>query len=301
MNQEFEPIKKGRAKVILAGLVVILLITNAMSLYLVFQKKGTLDRTEAELQTRIEKFKSLKRYFEAQQKELQLMGADNDSLNRQIEGINRDLTALKSFKNASFTLEQQQEYKKKSEELSESLTQREDALRRTREQNDSLYRENKGLMAERRRLSDSVTVLAFTKKILTEKVMIASAMKAENLRITAINARGKERSSDQFRASAVSKLRILFTLADNPVADHGNRRIFVRIIKPDGSLLGSAGTFKYKDNLLSYTTDVTAYFANNKPQTDVLYDAQADYGKGSYKTELYCEGFKIGESSFVIR
>lgn len=301
MNQEFEPIKKGRAKVVLTGLVVILLITNAMSLYLVFQKKGTLDRTTAELQTRIEKFETLKRYFENQQKELQLMDIQNDSLNRQIESINRDLASLKSFKSASFTLEQQQAYKNRTEELNKTLILCENTLHRLRGQSDSLYHKHKNLILENDRLSDSVASLIFTKKVLTEKVTIASAMKVENIRITAMNARGKERSSDQFRASAVSKLRVLFTLADNPVAEYGSRRVFIRIIKPDGSLLGSAGNFKYKNNSLFYTIDKFVYFANNKPQADVLYDAQVSYEKGAYKTELYCEGFKIGEGAFIIR
>src|SRR5690606_433033 len=95
--------------------------------------------------------------------------------------------------------------------------------------NKELLTENRSLKTQQNRLGDSLNRLSQSKEELATKVAIASQLKAENIRIQALNDRGKERDSP-FRSKQIAQLKVDFNLAENNVAPIEGKKIMIRII-----------------------------------------------------------------------
>ena len=142
---------------------------------------------------------------------------------------------------------------------------------------------------------------------LTEKVTIASALKAENVRIYAITPKGKERDGERYKAKRVDKIKVAFQLAKNPLTKEEPKDILVRLVDPEGAVVSDmatgSGTFTTKTGQEQvYTTKQQVQYTNNSPSVEVVYARGGQpYKKGKYNVELYSEGFKIGEGGFEVR
>jgi hypothetical protein len=130
---------------------------------------------------------------------------------------------------------------------------------------------------------------------------VASTLHASNFEIAGINEKngGKEKTTST--AKKVDKLRISFELDENRVAPSGKKDLYISIIAPDGTpvsvqALGS-GTFTTRDGKEKiYTQKLSVdYMQNSKQSVQFDWKQNSDYQKGSYKIEVYNNGFKIGE------
>src|SRR5690606_15558654 len=105
-------------------------------------------------------------------------------------------------------------------------------------------------------LADTISQLNQSKQELASKVAIASQLKAENIQILGLNDRNKERESP-FRNRQLSKLKIVFNLAENEVAPIEGKKIMIRIIDENGQVLfdvaRGSGTFMYNGKEEFYT------------------------------------------------
>ncbi len=172
-------------------------------------------------------------------------------------------------------------------------------------QNETLSVANTALMQERQLLADSLTEVLTKTSDLEEKVHLASGLKARNVKIVAISAKGREREGSDVKARRVDNLRVEFLLEKNPLAQSETKRIYLKILDPKGATLSDeslgSGVFSYKgaDDAFTLSKDV-AYTGTNQ-DVSILYNRTQPYQKGTYTVELYAEGQKIGEGAFSIR
>jgi hypothetical protein len=149
-----------------------------------------------------------------------------------------------------------------------------------------------------RRDYDSTTQVVKQKE---STIDVASTLHASNFAIAGINEKNNGKEKTTSTAKKVDKLRISFELDENRVAQSGKKDLYISIIAPDGTpvsvqALGS-GTFTTRDGKEKvYTQKLSVDYMQNSKQT-VQFDwkQNSDYQKGSYKIEVYNNGFKIGE------
>ena len=306
--------KDSNRKLLVVGLIIVLLSINGILIYMQQQKtqeneeqKEIIKVKSTELENQIKVYEALKADYERQASELQNMGLSNDSLQTRIAAITADLNQLRSFRNRSFSVQDQQRFQQQAQNLRLALQRKDEEMAQLQDANEELFTEVTGLKTTQNQLSDSITRIASTNMELEQKVALASKLEAQNLEVTIINSRGKEKedSDEEYRAKRVDKIKLTFRLGKNEVAPKENKEILMRLIEPDGSALYNlatgSGTFEFEGKEQFYTAKRDIVFDNSQQQVTFLYAKGAPYKEGKHTIELYSDGFLIGTSFFVLK
>lgn len=310
-NQE----RRNSSRNYLIAALLILAALNVLLLYFYYQERQTNKTQEATIAAKTEevlltktKLDSISLQLDAKIAEIQRLGGNVDSLLRvkeQLEVDKRELRNVNGFN--------QRKYETKIRSYEALLVQKDQEIVRLKEensalaqQNEVLNQENTGLRTERQALSDSVTVYSVRNRELTEKVTLASALRAENVSVNAISSRGKERDGGNYRARRIEKIKVSFRLADNALAQQNDKEIFMRIIDPSGAVISDmatgSGEFTSGGKEMIYTARQRIQFDNSRQEVAFVYGRGGQrFNEGRHVIELYAEGFKIGEGEFSVK
>ncbi len=173
-----------------------------------------------------------------------------------------------------------------------------------KQKNDSLLVVNETLHTEKNTISEEL--ITEKEKAQEAETNVRSTFSISNYQLTGLKIRksGKEVETD--KAKRIDKLRVSFDLDPNTYAESGVKEIFIAIYKPDGTLgkfkdatsgeldTWSLGTIQYSDKIKFNYTKGT--------QQKVSFDWEDyDFPKGTYKIDLYQNGFKIGQKSLELK
>ena len=164
--------------------------------------------------------------------------------------------------------------------------------------NEKLTKENKRVRTQYAEATKKVETLQEEAKNLSDKVTLAAQLDATNIRIEPRNKRGKATNS----IKSVIKFAIDFTIVKNITAPTGERTIYVRIAKPDGSVLtkDASRTFKYENTQLEYSIKKLIEYTGEEQSVTVYWDVEEFLNPGEYTVYLFADGVMIGEKSFTL-
>ena len=164
--------------------------------------------------------------------------------------------------------------------------------------NAKLTKENKRVRNQYAEVTKKVETLQEEAKNLSDKVTLAAQLDATNIRIQPRNKKGKATTS----VKNVIKFAIDFTIVKNITAATGERTIYVRITKPDGTVLtkNSSHTFKYENTQLEYSIKKLIEYTGEEQSVTVYWDVEEFLNSGEYTVYLFSDGVMIGEKSFVL-
>ena len=133
---------------------------------------------------------------------------------------------------------------------------------------------------------------------LNNKVKVGSVLRARDIRLEALNDRGKAVS----RIKNASRLRVDFVLSANELAMPGNKAIYLRIISPDGYVLTTEAmpSFEYEGERLTYSAMREVDYQNQDLEVGI-YFTSSGFAAGTYRMELYTEGRLIGQAQVAMR
>ncbi len=134
---------------------------------------------------------------------------------------------------------------------------------------------------------------------LSEKVTLASALRAENIAVNAVTSKGKERDGGNYKARRIDKLKVSFVLGSNAIAKQDRKEIFLRILDPDGAVLSDmatgSGAFVYNGQEMIYSSKETVTFNNTRQPVDILYGRGGIPLKdGKYTVEFTVKDLRSG-------
>ena len=170
---------------------------------------------------------------------------------------------------------------------------------------DSLNTRNQLLTAENVEIKQQMTAvqesnveLEKTRDELTSKVNVASVIQAKDIVAMALNKKRKE--TDQIRR--LDKVRVCFTLRENPIAAAGNKIVYLRVVRPDQLVITPSpdNLFEVKGEQLIYSANRSVDYANADIEMCIFLDNTGDFIAGVYGVELYLDGEKIGNSEFTL-
>lgn len=164
--------------------------------------------------------------------------------------------------------------------------------------NEKLSRENKRVRTQYAEVTKKVETLQEEAKHLSNKVTLAAQLDATDIAIHPRNKRGKGTNS----VKNVVKFAINFTIVKNITAPTGEHTIYVRIIKPDGTVLtkNSAHTFAYENTQLEYSIKKLIEYTGEEQTVTVYWDVEEFLSAGEYTVNIFSDGVMIGEKSFVL-
>jgi hypothetical protein len=170
---------------------------------------------------------------------------------------------------------------------------------------DSLNTRNKMLTSENTEIKQQITQVRNTntelskvKEELSTKVEVASVIQAKNIAAVSLNKKRKETT----RIGNLDKLRICFTLRENPLAKAGQKDVYMRVIRPDSLVVTSSpdNLFDYKGNKIIYSATRQVDYMNQDIEVCIFMDNKGDFIIGNYSVELYLDNNIIGRTNFML-
>lgn len=308
--------KSGNSGLLGAGLAIMTAVAGILG-YMLFDEKQVVTKQESEINLKVQelastqtKLDSISTQLDERIAEVQKLGGDVSELMKMKEQLVADQAALRRNSRVSIA-----KYDRKIRDYETFLAQKDEEIAKLREENVALTGQNEQLTVQNTTLqtdltntrtaySDTVSTLKTTTQDLSEKVKIGAALRAENVKVIAINSRGKAKEDDSYKARRVDQIKVAFALAPNPLTKEEPKDVFVRVIDPSGSVVtnqGNTGAFTFNGQEMVYTTKQQVNYTNNRPMVEVVYPFNRPEKKGKYNVELYAEGYKIGQGGFEVR
>ena len=157
-------------------------------------------------------------------------------------------------------------------------------------ENDSVKKANRIIVSRNRTLEQKNQQLA-------DRVTTASILKAVDLDVEGLYYRASGREVSTSRANKIQNFRICFTILENKVTEAGAKKVFVRILAPDGSVLNVANQIKeieLADTSLQYSFEHPFEYNNENISDCALWTRGNVLSAGDYRFEFIVENEVIG-------
>ncbi len=173
------------------------------------------------------------------------------------------------------------------------------------QQIDSLNKENRRLADENISIKKTVSSITMRAELAEEKaaeldniVRQGSVLRARDINLVALNARSKEVT----RVKTAERLRADFVLSANELATPGDKRLYLRIISPDGYPLSTeeVPTFEFEGERITYSAMRDVDYQNDDLGVSIFYNGSG-FTAGTYGVQVYCDGYLIGSSEVALR
>jgi len=179
-------------------------------------------------------------------------------------------------------------------------------IERLQGENQQLTMDKQQLTTEKQQLTDTLNTKISENKDLSGKVDVGSTLNASNFHISAINEKKNGKESETSKAKRADKFRVSFDV-ENRLSVTGAKDLYVIVSSPEGTVikedgLGSGTVSTREDGEKDFTNKISIDYEQGK-RKNVSFDLkQTDkYQPGTYKVEVYQNGFKIGEGSVTLK
>jgi cell division protein FtsB len=314
-----QPEQKNKQTIAWA-MVVVLGLATAMFGYLFTTQKSELTQQESlvvekarELALTKTKLDSISTVLDTKIAEIEKLGGDVTELTKMKTQLEADKAAFRRSNKVETG-----KYLAKIKEYEKFLVEKDEVIAQLKLENEHLVASNDSLSthvgtltSERERLvqrqaelTDSVTTFTAANKELSAKVSQAASLKAQNLKVLTVNARGKTKDKEEYKAKRVDKLKLTFNLPENALTAQESKDIYLRVLDPQGAVVSNdatgSGEFEVDGAPSKFTARESVAYQNNNQKVEMLYD-NAELRPGKYSVELYSEGYKIGGTNFTIK
>ncbi len=174
---------------------------------------------------------------------------------------------------------------------------------------DSLIIANQNLAMQR---DSTLTVLDQTIKVvdsvttentaLTDAIKRGSVVRAVDLSGTGVIIRNSGKIVDTKRARRANKVRACFTLTPNPLAEKGDRLLYVQVINPKNNLLGSKKVLEFEEGTLNYSAATKVFYENEELDVCVMVSAtKDDLIKGTYRINVFDGPKQVATTTMTLK
>ncbi|MEZ4883284.1 MAG: hypothetical protein R3E32_01015 [Chitinophagales bacterium] len=161
------------------------------------------------------------------------------------------------------------------------------------------------LEGEKQELATKTTILAEQKDLLQKVVKRGSVMMLNNVSATGVKVRNNGKEVETNNDKQTEKIRVCFDVMPNPIADQGPKDILARIIGPGGTTLAMSGSTVFKNtesgDETQYSTKTVIAFNGDREKHCMYWTQNTPFSKGLYTTELYHDGYWIGQTNFELK
>jgi cell division protein ZapB len=288
---------------LLAGIIIYQQILRTEDKEIITQSEMVISEKSAELDKVSVRLANIQKELDEKLKEIVRLKGDTTSLAILRREIERDLRRSRAKNQKSIALIS--DLQDRIEEYEGKLLAKDKEIEDLKDKFNSASKDNRALKNTLVEKEEQIQSMAVETDNLKQKVELAKKLKAESIRITVIDPKGKEREEEDYKARKIGKLKINFSISDNQVAEIGNREVFMRILGPAGEFLGDpgsgGGTFTFEGNETPYTSKMSFLFDNKQSPPAITWGKGSPFSTGTYTIELFCDGYKLGQANFKVR
>lgn len=178
---------------------------------------------------------------------------------------------------------------------------------------DSLYNVNRELREENERIRQDVRneqtrniALVKDKEELTQKMNTAAILRAYNVNVTAYRVTPGEKEIPTDKALRTDRLRVCFTIGENPLVQPGKRSVYVRITRPDNVVVikSKYDTFTFNGQTIPFSLREDINYEGKAMNLCVVWnkkDTDKPAMKGKYTVSVFTDDSEIGSSTFELK
>lgn len=169
---------------------------------------------------------------------------------------------------------------------------------------DSLNKENQNLRDENTSLSDRNQQLALQvnsveelNKDLSQRMTLAEKINVTGVLLTPLKGNGKTEKN----VTKARQLMVSFTIPQNNSTPVGRKTIFMRLTGPEGSLLGSSGSFPFEGGSIPYTEKISFDYGGEEiGGLKIYWNVNTALMPGDYTVELFCDNYRLTSRHFTL-
>ncbi|MDF4222826.1 MULTISPECIES: hypothetical protein [Maribacter] len=285
-------------KVLTALLGVVLLGTIIYTVSLYQDKKKTEVVLTKEKELVVEDLNSLKSEYD---KAILESNATNEELVSARDNIAKYIDSVKTMKADIGSLSRYRRQVSVLKAEREQLLKQVDSLTRSNTaiamQRDSTYVE----LEKQTVFNDSLVVQNTNLAQVVEK---GSALNLSKFNVDAVKERNSGKLVSTQRAKATDKFKICFTVADNVIAQAGDREFFLEVLDPQGNVLGGSNSMTNDNGAsITYSKQTNFYYENKSLDVcDYISKPSGDFKDGNYMVNVYDDQLKLlGTSKFMLK
>jgi len=220
--------------------------------------------------------------------------AARDNIAKYIDSVNAmkaDLSTLSRYRRQVGVL------KKEREELLRQVDSLKQSNTMIAMQRDSTFAE-----LEKQTVFNDSLVVQNTQ--LADAVERGSALNLTLFTVDAVRERSNGTLRSTSRAKRTDKLKICFTVADNVIAEAGDREFYIEVLDPQGNVMGGSNTKSMEDGpTISFTKNTNFYYENAALDVcDYISNYAGEFQSGNYMVNVYDDGLRLlGTSKFELK
>jgi len=287
---------------IIGGLSVVLVSLGG---YMYYDKTNTtkaIQQQETKIATISDEKSNVQTSFDASLARLDSMATVTTSLQSQLADKNSEIAKDKEeirkiLNNKNATAKELARAKTLIAGLNDKIAGMEQEVARLTQENQTLTQEKVVLTADKEKLTQDLTATTTQKVELEKKVDVASTLNASNIVITPYNVKRNGREKVSSTAKRVDKLVVSFDVA-NRIIQSGSTDVYVVVMGPDGKPLSTTTEMftTREEGDKSFTAKLPVDLETSKTKNVAFTFAPGtNFQKGSYKIQIYQNGFLIGE------
>lgn len=192
----------------------------------------------------------------------------------------------------------------KIKQLQDEIGTLRNLLRHYVAQIDSLNKENMGLRAENEEiksqneaLTSRITTETQRNADLSERMTLAEKLNVTGVSLTPLKKNGKSEKN----VTKARQLMVTFTIPQNNSTPVGSKTIYLRIVGPEGALLGNAGSFAFEGGSVACTAKKTVEYAGEElAGVHIYWDVNTTLNPGDYTVELFTDGYRLCSRHFTL-
>ncbi|NNF20198.1 MAG: hypothetical protein HKN61_10505 [Flavobacteriaceae bacterium] len=291
--------KSNNGLKVIAGLLgVVLLGTIIYTVTLYQDKKKTTEILTQEKELVVDDLTSLKSEYD---KAILESNATNEELVAARDRIAKYIDSVQTMKADISALSRYRRQVNVLKEEREELLRQVDSLKQSNTliamQRDSTYVE-----LEKQTVFNDSLVVQNTQ--LADAVERGSALNLNKFNVDAVKERNNGKLVSTSRANRTDKFKVCFTVADNVIAEAGDREFLIEVLDPQGNVLGGAQTKNNEEgNTVTFSKSTNFYYENkNLDVCDYINKPSGDFKEGNYMVNVYDDNLKLlGTSKFTLK
>ncbi|MCH5242251.1 MAG: hypothetical protein J1F67_07480 [Muribaculaceae bacterium] len=170
-------------------------------------------------------------------------------------------------------------------------------IRRLGEENEGLRQELAQSNERNEKLSTQYTQATTQNKELSQTVKLAKKLNITGLSFQAYNKKGKTEKN----ITKAKQLGVSFIVSPNNTASAGMKDFYIRILSPEGALLGGDISFELDGSNVAATAKRQMEYANEELSVSVYWDVNTTLTPGDYTVEVFADGYRLASRHFTMK
>ncbi len=165
-------------------------------------------------------------------------------------------------------------------------------------ENAELRNENKVIKDRNRDLDNKVKSVTKSNEELSERITLAEKLNVTGVNLKALKKNGKEEKN----ITKAKQLMVTFTIPQNNSTPVGEKTIYLRLVNPEGTLLGNSGTFTFEGASVQCTARKSIEYGGEEiGGITIFWDVNTTLTPGEYTVELFADNYRLVSRKFTMK